>query len=61
LVIDGIMNADKYIEIINENLEEAAVKMEEELFNNDPKHIAKKSKKFFQDSNIKLLACTKWI
>jgi len=54
----GIMNADKYIEIINENLEEATVKMGREEFifqqDNDLKHTAKKSKKFFQDSNIKL-------
>ncbi|XP_076640649.1 uncharacterized protein LOC143352207 [Halictus rubicundus] len=58
--IDGIMNADKYINILNENLEEAVVKMgcdDEFVFqqDNDPKHIAKKTKKFFKDSNIKLL------
>ena len=53
------MNADKYIEIINENLEEAVLKMclEEEfiLQDNDTKHTAKKTNKFFEDSNIKLL------
>jgi len=57
--IDGIMNIDKYIEIINKNLEETAVKMDLEEFifqqDNDSKHTTKKSKKFFQDSNIKLL------
>ena len=54
------MNADKYIEIICENLEEAVLKMslEEEFIlqqNNDPKHTAKKTNEFFEDSNIKLL------
>ena len=58
--IDGIMNTDKYISIINNNLEEATVKMnleEEFIFqqNNDPKHVTKTSMKFFSDSDIKLL------
>ena len=58
--IEGTMNADKYIEIINENLEEAVLKLGlEEKFilqqDNDPKHTAKKTSKFFEDSHIKLL------
>ena len=58
--IERIINADKYTEIICENLEEAVLKMglEEEFIlqqNNDPKHTAKKTNKFFEDSNIKLL------
>ena len=58
--VDGITNTDKYISIINENLEEETVKMnleEEFIFqqDNDPKYIAKTSMKFFPDSDIKLL------
>ena len=58
--IEGIINADKYIEIINENLEEAVLKMdlEEEFIlqqDNNPKHTAKQTNKFFENSNIKLL------
>jgi len=50
-LIDGIMNAEKYIEILNENLEVAVLKMglnEGFVFqqDNDPKHTAKKIKIF---------------
>ena len=58
--IEEIMNTDKYIEIINKNLEQAVLKMalEEEFIlqqDNDLKYTAKKTNKFFEDSNIKLL------
>ena len=58
--IEGIMNSDKYIEIICENLEEAVLKIsfKEEFIlqqDNNPKHTAKKTNKFFEYSNIKLL------
>jgi len=55
--IDGIMNADKYIEIINERGSCENESLEEFIFqqDNDPKHTVKKSKKFFGDLNIKLL------
>ena len=53
------MNADKYISVINENLEKATVKMNlEEKFvfqqDNDPKHVTKEIMKFFNDSDVKL-------
>ena len=44
--------------IINENLEKAVLKMdleEEFILQQDPQHTAKKTNKFFEDSNIKLL------
>ena len=60
LEIEGTMNADRYIEIINENLEEAVLKLglEEEFIlqqDNDSKYTAKKTNKLFEDSHIKLL------
>lgn len=60
VLVSGKMNADLYIDIINENLEESVVKMELEdgfVFqqDNDPKHTAKKSKRFFNHSGIELL------
>lgn len=42
--VDGIMTADVYIDIINENLEESLLKFG--LEDNDPKHTAKKSQAF---------------
>jgi len=58
--IDGIMTADVYIDIINENLEESLLKLGIEdnyIFqqDNDPKHTAKKSKAFFHSCRIKQL------
>lgn len=58
--IEGIMTADRYIDIINENLEESLLKMGlEESFifqqDNDPKHTARKSTAFFKANRIKLL------
>ena len=58
--IDAITNADSYIEIINENLEESVEKLNvasDYIFqqHNDPKHIAKTTLKFFKNSKIKLM------
>lgn len=58
--INGIMTADVYIDIINENLEESLLKVGLEndfIFqqDNDPKHTARKSLAFFRSSRIKLL------
>ena len=58
--IDGIMNADKYIDILSENLEPSILKIGLEngfLFqqDNDPKHTARKTQKFFRGSRIKVL------
>ena len=58
--IERTMNTDKYVEIINENLEEAVLKLglEEEFIlqqDNDSKYTAKKTNKLFEDSHIKLL------
>jgi len=58
--IDGIMTADIYIDILCENLEVSLIQLGlESNFilqqDNDLKHIAKKTKKFFTSHNIKLL------
>lgn len=58
--INGIMTADVYIDIINENLEESLLKLGLEdnfIFqqDNDPKHTAKKSQAFFRSCRIKQL------
>ncbi|XP_025265594.1 uncharacterized protein LOC112638308 [Camponotus floridanus] len=58
--INGIMTADVYIDIINENLEECLLKLGLEdnfIFqqDNDPKHTAKKSQAFFRSCRIKQL------
>ena len=57
--IHGIMAADKYVDILTENLEESTLKMDldEEwmLQDNDPKHTAKKTKKFLQDCETEVL------
>lgn len=58
--IDGIMTADVYIDILNENLEESLLKVGLEdnyIFqqDNDPKHTARKTTAFFGTSRIKLL------
>lgn len=58
--IDGIMTADVYIDIINENLKESLLKLGLEdnfIFqqDNDPKHTAKKSQAFFHFCRIKPL------
>ena len=58
--IHEIMTADKYVDILTENLEESTLKMDldEEWMlqqDNDPKHTAKKTKKFLQDCEIEVL------
>ncbi|CAK9820308.1 Transposable element Tcb1 transposase [Anthophora plagiata] len=58
--IDGIMTADTYIDILRENLEVSLTQLGlENSFilqqDNDPKHTAKKTKKFFTSNHIKLL------
>lgn len=58
--IEGKMTADSYIQIVNENLEESVERMGLGMNfvfqqDNDPKHTAKKSAKFFKDCRIKLL------
>jgi len=58
--VEGIMNAEGYIEILNENLEESLLKLGlEENFifqqDNDPKHKAKLTCAFLKASRIKLL------
>lgn len=58
--INGIMTADTYIDIINENLEESLLKLgleDDFIFqqDNDLKHTAKKSQAFFRSCQIKQL------
>lgn len=58
--IDGIMRADDYIEILESELVQSVVGLEIEssfIFqqDNDPKHTAKKTRKFFDENFIKVL------
>lgn len=60
VLISGIMTADGYIDILNENMEESLLKMGLEdnyIFqqDNDPKHMAKKTQAFFRACRIKPL------
>lgn len=61
--INGIMTADGYIDILNENLEESVLKIDLEndfIFqqDNDTKHTARKTIAFFRASRTKLLDWT---
>ncbi|EFN87473.1 hypothetical protein EAI_07760, partial [Harpegnathos saltator] len=54
----GIMTAERYIDILYENLEESLLKLDLEtnfIFqqDNDPKHKAKKTIAFFKSNKIK--------
>lgn len=53
--IDGIMNVNKYIDILNENLEKAVLKMSLDKGFQQDNDLNRIAKKFFNDSNIKLL------
>jgi len=58
--INGIMTADVYINILNENLEESLLKvgLEDDFIfqqDNDPEHTAGKITAFFRSSRMKLL------
>lgn len=59
-LVDGIMKADQYIQILRENLLKSAEKMNIQdsfvfMQDNDPKHTAKKTREFLSDSNILML------
>ena len=52
------MTADKYVDILTENLEESTLKMdldEEWMLQQDNERTAKKTKKFLQDCEIEVL------
>ncbi|EFN80244.1 Transposable element Tcb1 transposase, partial [Harpegnathos saltator] len=58
--VEDIMTAERYIDILCENLEESLLKLDLEtnfIFqqDNDPKHKAKKTIAFFKSNKIKLL------
>ena len=54
-VFSEIMNADKYIEILDDYLMNIYQKDFYIIYDNDPKHTSKKAKKYFKDNNFKII------
>ncbi len=60
--IDGKMDADLYVQILEEDLQESLAyygkEVEDVIFqqDNDPKHTSRKAKQWFQDHNLVLLS-----